>query len=324
MNVIDVHAHIVIEETLNTIQGFGPEIGGNLEKPWFRVGNYKLEGVRYKNTPFMDVQLRLEAMEKMGIDFQVLSPNPLTYFHFIDSRLALDYCRLHNDNLAKILLNNNKKLGGFASLPIQDPHLASKELERAVKQLGLMGAYVGTDFPSGFDDSSMDELYQTCIELDVPLFIHPAPQGIESQKRDERLEKFSLDLTVGFSNEESIAIGSIIFGGVLHKFPKLDICISHGGGSIAFLFGRMELAAKQRNSSPEWLRREGEFKKQIKMLWFDNHVHQKNSLKLLEGIVGKKRQVLGTNFSGGDQPKEPLMNTPSYLAKNAKKLLRIN
>ena len=195
MNVIDVHAHIVIEETLNTIQGFGPEIGGNLEKPWFRVGNYKLEGVRYKNTPFMDVQLRLEAMEKMGIDFQVLSPNPLTYFHFIDSRLALDYCRLHNDNLAKILLNNNKKLGGFASLPIQDPHLASKELERAVKQLGLMGAYVGTDFPSGFDDSSMDELYQTCIELDVPLFIHPAPQGIESQKRDERLEKFSLDLT---------------------------------------------------------------------------------------------------------------------------------
>ena len=66
MNVIDVHAHIVIEETLNTIQGFGPEIGGNLEKPWFRVGNYKLEGVRYKNTPFMDVQLRLEAMEKMG------------------------------------------------------------------------------------------------------------------------------------------------------------------------------------------------------------------------------------------------------------------
>ena len=65
----------------------------------------------------------------------------------------------------------------------------------------------------------------------------------------------------------------------------------------------MELAAKQRNSSPEWLRREGEFKKQIKMLWFDNHVHQKNSLKLLEGIVGKKRQVLGTNFSGWDQQK---------------------
>ncbi len=324
MNVIDVHAHIVIEETLETIQGFGPEIGGDSENPWFRVGNYKLNGVKYLNTPFMDVQLRLDEMERIGIDFQVLSPNPLTYFHFIDPKLALEYCKLHNDSLAEIVFNNSKKLGGFATLPVQDPHLASKELERCTTQLGLIGAYIGTDFPSGFDDSSMDELYQTFINLDVPLFIHPAPQGIETQKIDKRLEKFSLDLTVGFSNEESIAIGSIIFGGVLHKFPTLDICISHGGGSIAFLFGRMALAAQQRNTTPEWLREEGEFKRQLKKLWFDNHVHQEDSLELLESIVGKSNQVLGTNFSGWDQPKESLANSPSFLAKNAKKLLRMD
>ena len=324
MNVIDVHAHIVIEETLETIQGLGPEIGGDSENPWFRVGIYKLNGVKYLNTPFMDVQLRLDEMERIGIDFQVLSPNPLTYFHFIDPKLALEYCKLHNDSLAEIVFNNSKKLGGFATLPVQDPHLASKELERCTTQLGLIGAYIGTDFPSGFDDSSMDELYQTFINLDVPLFIHPAPQGIETQKIDKRLEKFSLDLTVGFSNEESIAIGSIIFGGVLHKFPTLDICISHGGGSIAFLFGRMALAAQQRNTTPEWLREEGEFKRQLKKLWFDNHVHQEDSLELLESIVGKSNQVLGTNFSGWDQPKESLANSPSFLAKNAKKLLRMD
>ena len=65
MKVIDIHAHIVFEETLNFLDQEGPEIGGDEENPWFRVGDYKLEGVRYRNTPFMDLGLRLEAMESM-------------------------------------------------------------------------------------------------------------------------------------------------------------------------------------------------------------------------------------------------------------------
>ena len=147
MDVIDIHAHIVFEETLNFLNKEGPEIGGDEKNPWFRVGEYKLEGVRYRNTPFMDVNLRLDAMESLGIDFQVLSPNPITYFHFIEKQSAVDYCRLHNDTMAEIV-HKHPSLGGFASLPMQDPHEASKELQRCVNELGLLGAYIGTDFPS--------------------------------------------------------------------------------------------------------------------------------------------------------------------------------
>ena len=323
MKIIDIHAHAVFKKTLNSLKGYGPEVGGSINKPWFRVGKFKFEGVRYENTPFMDVNLRLEIMKKMGIDFQVLSPNPLTYFYFIDTEDAVNYCKLHNEVMAETI-DISSKLGGFATLPMQDPHMAAKELERSVKELGLLGGYIGTNFPLGFDDAEMDQLYQACVDLDVPLFIHPAPQGIEGPLKDDRLNKFSLDLTVGFANEESIAIGSIIFGGVLHKFPKLDICISHGGGNIAFLCGRMAHAARSRHTSPEWIREEGEFERQINLLWFDNHVHQDISLKLLEKIVGKDRQVLGTNFSGWDQPDyATLSKAPSYLVKNAKKLLRM-
>jgi aminocarboxymuconate-semialdehyde decarboxylase len=324
MNVIDIHAHAVFAETLNSIKGLGPEIGGTKDHPWFRVGDYKLEGVRYKNTPFMDINLRLEAMDALGIDYQVISPNPITYFHFIETTAAINYCKLHNDSMASAISNHANRLGGFASLPMQDPEAASKELERCITELGFLGAYIGTDFPLGLGSTEMDIFYSTCVELDVPLFVHPAPQGINGPYGDNRLDSFSLDLTVGFANDETAALGNLIFGGVLHRHPTLDVCISHGGGNIPFLAGRLALAAENRHTSPDWIREEGEFLKQLKLIWFDNHVHQDASLKLLEEIVGNERQVLGTNFLGWDQPdRNSLKSTPSFLANNAKKLLRL-
>ena len=323
MDVIDIHAHIVFEETLNFLKKEGPEIGGDEKNPWFRVGEYKLEGVRYRNTPFMDINLRLDAMESLGVNFQVLSPNPITYFHFIEKQSAIDYCQLHNDTMAEIV-HKHPSLGGFASLPMQDPHEASKELQRCVNDLGLLGAYIGTDFPLGFADEALDMLYKTFVELDVPLFIHPAPQGINGPYSDKRLDDYSLDLTVGFANDETVALGNIIFGGVLHKNPDLDICISHGGGNIAFLAGRMALAAENRHTSPEWIREKGEFLRQLKLVWFDNHVHQDKSLDLLNSLVGPDRMVLGTNFLGWDQPdRNSLKECPLYLADNARQLLRL-
>ena len=96
MKVIDIHAHAIFKETLNSIKGLGPEIGGDQDNPWFRVGDYRLEGVRYENTPFMDINLRLEAMDSLGIDYQVISPNPITFElkikgrFFSSSTVALD------------------------------------------------------------------------------------------------------------------------------------------------------------------------------------------------------------------------------------------
>ena len=132
MHIIDIHAHAIFKETLNSIKGLGPEIGGEKDNPWFRAGDYKLEGVRYENTPFMDINLRLEAMESLGIDYQVLSPNPITYFHFIEPKEAINYCKLHNDTMAHSISNHRERLGGFASLPMQDPEAASKEDRKSV------------------------------------------------------------------------------------------------------------------------------------------------------------------------------------------------
>ena len=75
--VIDVHAHVILAETFGSLGAFGPEMGGqDGDSPWFRVGGYRLDGVRYQGSAFMDTELRLERMDAAGIDAQLLSPNP--------------------------------------------------------------------------------------------------------------------------------------------------------------------------------------------------------------------------------------------------------
>ena len=102
--VIDCHAHVVLAETMGAAGSYGPEIGDpESDKPWFRVGDYVLDGVRYIGSPFMDPDLRVKRMDVAGISFQILSPNPLTYFHYIPAAEAITFCQKHNDALAAVV-----------------------------------------------------------------------------------------------------------------------------------------------------------------------------------------------------------------------------
>ena len=322
--VIDVHAHVVLAETFGAAGDLGPEMGGqDGDAPWFRVGDYRLDGVRYKASPFMDTALRFSRMDAAGIDYQVLSPNPLTFLHFIDASNAIRFCRTHNDALAR-LVSGHDRLGGFAALPMQDVDAAVDELDRAVGQLGLLGGYIGTDMPYPLDAPAMDGVYETCTRLDVPLFIHPSPAGIDGPKGDPNLTDYDLDVVVGFAAQETLAVARLIYGGVLDRHPTLDICLSHGGGSTGYLFGRMAMAARKRPWASAELRADGGFEDRLQRLWFDNHLNSDTSLDLLVSRIGTDRLVFGTNFAGWDAPEDLAGHQPpKRLADNARRLLRI-
>ena len=198
--VIDVHAHVVLAATMGAAGRYGPELGRDVDgAPWFRVGDYVLRGVRYEGSPFMDPRLRIEAMDRAGIDLQVLSPNPLSYFHFIPAAEAIAFCRRHNDALAELVASHPERLAGFAAVPMQETAAACAETERAVRELGLLGPYIGTDFGRPLSDASLDPFYETVAALDVPLFIHPAPAGIDGPPGDPNLRQFDLDIIAGFA-----------------------------------------------------------------------------------------------------------------------------
>ena len=321
--MIDVHAHVVLEGLMGTAGAYGPEMLECGDRPAFRVGRYVLEGVRYRGTPFLDVELRLRAMEERGITFQVLSPNPLTYLHHAPAEVAVPYCRRHNDLLVELIAIAPDRLGGLAALPAQDVEASVAELERAVGR-GLLGGAIGTDPGRPIDAPALDPLYAACTRLDVPLFLHPSPSGIDNPVRDPRLARFDLELVVGFAAEETLAVATLIYGGVLDRHPGLDVCLTHGGGATPFLFGRMRAAARARSWAPPELKAESAFEERLGRLWFDTLVHDERALGFLAEIVGDGHLVPGTNFAGWDEGGPPPDAWQKRLSDNARRLLRLS
>ena len=300
-SVIDVHAHAVLRMSLGAAGAAGPELGASSDgTPFYRVGDYVLHGVRYEGSPFMDVDVRLAAMDAAGIDLQLLSPNPITYFGHLDARAAIDYARAHNDALAELVRAHPGRLLGAAQLPMQDLDAAVAEMERATRELGLSAPYIDTDPGRRLDDPAMDDFWAAAVDLDVPVFVHPTPLGSAGPADDPRLRRFDLDLIFGFAYDETLAVAALVFGGVLERHPLLDVCLSHGGGATAYIAGRMaRAAAVPRAWVPEFLREHG-VGHYLRRLWLDTHVHSTESLALLRQVVGTERLVFGTNFAGWD------------------------
>jgi aminocarboxymuconate-semialdehyde decarboxylase len=328
--MIDIHAHVVLENSLGACGAYGPELyEGDPscgDSPFFRVGDYVLHGVKYRGSAFMDLDVRLSALDFLGIDLQVLSPNPLTFFPNVDAESARAFAQTHNDALAALVAQAPTRIAGLAQLPTQDPKLAVIELRRAVQELGLLGAYIGTDLGLPLDDAAFDPLYAACVELNVPLFFHPAPDGISGPRRDQRLARFDGDLWLGFCYEETLAVSTLILGGVMDRHPDLDICISHGGGATSWLAERLEHAARTRPWSPQQLRDSGAVATRLQRFWWDGHVGGPRALAALLLAFGSERVVAGTNLAGWDQTDDPAFGDvllAQTFDQNARRLLRI-
>lgn len=328
--MIDLHAHVVLEGSLGAAGALGPTLDEGDEAagvpPCFRVGGYELVGVRYRSSPFMDLDLRLAAMDSLGIDVQVLSPNPLTSLANVDAGPAVDFARRHNDAMAELVARAPDRLAGFAQLPVQDPAAAAIELARAVRELGLVAPYLPTDVGRPLDDPALDPLWAACVEADVPVFLHPAPDGIDRPRRDERLARFDGDLWLGFAYEETLAVTSLVLGGVLDRHPALDVCVSHGGGATSWLAERMAHAARTRPWAPPELVEPGAVEARLGRLWWDAHVGGPRALAALVAAFGTDRLVAGTNLAGWDQSAEPSHGDAGLAATmdaNARRLLRM-
>ncbi|MFC4945029.1 amidohydrolase family protein [Pseudonocardia sp. GCM10023141] len=324
--VIDVHAHAVLAMAEGAAGAAGPELGtGPDGTPFYRVGEYVLHGVKYAGSPFMDVDVRLAAMDATGVDLQVLSPNPITYFNGLPAAAAAEYARAHNDALAELAGKHPGRLLATAQLPVQDIAAAVAEARRAVAQLGMVGVYIDTD-PAGrtLDDPELDPLYEALVDLDVPLFVHPSPLGSAGPADDVRLRRFDMDLLFGFAYDETLAVAALVFGGVMERHPGLDVCVSHGGGAAAFVSGRFARAVEKRPWAGKALRENG-FDHYYRRIWFDTHVHDELSLDLLVAHAGTERLVFGTNFAGWDSGagEAPGGELGQALAGNAARLLRL-
>ncbi len=321
-DIIDVHAHVVFDALLGVAGKYGPEAGrDDNDTPFFRVGGYTMRPLSYEGTVFNDLSLRLSELDRLHIDLQVLSPNPLTFLHGVKAAIAMDFCQQHNVLMAETVAKAPDRLVGLAALPIQDIQAACEELERAVSGLGLRGAMIGTDFNQGFSCDSLDPLYRKFVDLDVPLFVHASSTNGVGNLQDMRLSTHNLSLTLGYAQEEALAVAQILLGGVLDRHPDIDICVSHGGGTITFLAEKLDQLAVIDTAAAQGVTTHG-FAHELQKLWFDTHVKGEIAARTLRHYAHPDRLVMGTNLGGFDTP-DTLVADAAQLSANARKLLRL-
>ena len=191
-----------------------------------------------------DPRRRLEECDRAGVSVQVLSTVPVMFSYWAKPADGLDLSRRLNDHIAEVVRAHPVRFAGLGTIPLQDPELAARELERCMRELGLRGVEIGTHVDANphvpnelrnLDDRSLDPVWQAAEEWGAAIFVHPW-----DMVGKERMPKYWLPWLVGMPAETSLAICSMMFGGVFDRFPRLRVAFAHGGGAFPFTIGRIE------------------------------------------------------------------------------------
>lgn len=227
--VIDVHTHLLPRSAIAAAEA-GPTWFGSgvqrdaLGRPEIVTGDYRVSlggQVHWESIP-----QRMERMDAMGVDMQVLSLHPILFRYYLDPENAADAATSVNDEIAGFVAEWPTRFAGFGALPMQSPEKAIAELERVMAIPGMVGAAVGTHVNgSNWDEPHLFPVLGAAAELGAAVFVHPAASRLK-----EALPRYHMRNYIGNPTETTIAIGSIIFGGILDRLPDLRLMFAHGGG----------------------------------------------------------------------------------------------
>ncbi|GAK05705.1 2-amino-3-carboxymuconate-6-semialdehyde decarboxylase [Geomicrobium sp. JCM 19037] len=183
-----------------------------------------------------DPERRINDMNKAGVDMQVLSPIPVTFSYWAPVEEALEMSKIQNDFIAETVQAYPQKFFGLGTVPLQDTEIAIHEMNRCVNELNLHGIEIGTNVNGeNLDSARLLPFFEKAAEWGIPLFIHPW----ETLAKD-RTPRHNFMYTIGMPSETALAAASLIWSGVIEKYPNLKICFSHGGGSFPFILPRLD------------------------------------------------------------------------------------
>jgi gamma-resorcylate decarboxylase len=202
-----------------------------------------------------DVKLRLEEMDRGGIERMVLSLTQPGIQGIPDRKIAIDTAKRMNDELALLVEAHPKQFLGFAAVPLQDVRAAGDELERAVSKLGFKGALINGYSNIGdmntaqyLDEAPVWDFWARVDALGVPVYLHPRPPLMSQRRAYEGYEVLA-DSPWGFGAETSLHTLRLILSGLFDRFPRLQIILGHLGEGLPFLLPRVE--HRLRHMSPQ-------------------------------------------------------------------------
>jgi aminocarboxymuconate-semialdehyde decarboxylase len=288
---IDIHNHFYPTRFLKQLEKDGSPLGLTVERDEWGRQILVQRGTRVVTItpPMNNIEKRLEDMDQIGYDMQVLTLSaPSVDIFPVETGESL--ARLVNDELAEICRDHPRRFTAFATLPFLDPDRTVRELERCVEKLNFRGAAIGTNINGmGLDDERLYPFYERITGYDLPIHIHPRAPADKETYKDYRLGPM-----IGFEMEICVAVVRLVIGGVLERFPNLNFIVSHLGGAIPYLAERVQNCyeaypeCQQRITQPA--------KTYLKRLYYDTVSFFEPALMCAHAFVGAGHMVLGSDY----------------------------
>lgn len=337
---IDVHTHILPPP--GTLPDFNERAG---YPGWVTVEQHRPCCARMMRDGRMfreivsncwDPAVRLREMDAVppeaggAVAMQALSTVPVMFSYWAKPRDALDLARLLNDHIAGVARDFPDRFVGLGTLPMQEPDLACRELDRCMTELNFRGVQIGTHVNRwNLDEPALFSVFERAAALGAAVFVHPW-----DMMGQEETPKYWLPWLVGMPAETSRAVCSMIFGGVFERLPSLRVCFAHGGGAFPHTIGRVahgyevrpELCAVDNKVNPRAYIRDPATGRPARF-YVDSLVHDAEALRYLLHVMGEERIALGSDYPfplGEERPGALIASMPDLGEATRQRLFREN
>ena len=328
--VIDIHAHFYPARYLDAIEAYGYSPGTVYSNADPRASTAPgARTNRLRDRAFVDLDLRLKAMDAQGVTMHAVSVPP-PYVFAPRGDLLATLARIYTAEASAAHQRHPDRIVALATLPVHDPHAALEELGRASRLPGVRGVSLGTHFAGRpLSDPAYLPLYKRIESLGLPIVLHYAPLCVIGQ--DDRLTQFHLSNVIGNTTETAIAAAHLIFGGVLDACPALEVCLPHSGGVFPILAGRLDRAYETREECRHLPRPPSAY---LRRFTYDTVCHSQEIMQFLLKLAGPDRVALGSDYCfdmGYERPVEVVQRIAGLadrereqiLGGNAARLLRL-
>jgi aminocarboxymuconate-semialdehyde decarboxylase len=290
MLTVDVHTHFIPADVVTAARHGDGFDGLRTERAGGEDWLVHRQGFRYPlNRTFYDLDARLRSMEERQIDHAVVSIAPPLFMYWADAGESAGFCQAANDALAAFAAASGGRITAVATLPMQDPDAAAAELSRAVGQLGMRGAEIGTEVEDKpLDDPVFRPILHAAARLGVPVILHPSYVGARPGLAD-----FYLTNLVGNPLATTVCAARLIFSGALDELADLRLVLMHGGGYLPYQIGRLDHGYRVRPESRGCRAAPSEY---LSRFWFDTVTHAAAPLRFLVGLTGAEHVVFGTDY----------------------------
>jgi aminocarboxymuconate-semialdehyde decarboxylase len=321
--VVDIHSHFFPPITRQEAAALDMQ-----DAPWLQIQDKEKGMIMTGDKAFRpvysalwDSHRRIEEMDKAGVDTQLMCATPVMFGYRYPVNRALPWAMRMNDYAIELCSHNPQRLKALAQVPLQDIDAACREASRA-KAIGHVGVQIGNHLGDrDLDDEGMLVFLTHCANEGIPILVHPW----DMMGGENRMKKWMLPWLVAMPAETQLGILSLIMSGAFERLPaSLKICFAHGGGSFAFLLGRVDNAWRQRDIVRENCPHPPS--SYVNRFYVDSAVFDKRALRLLVDVMGEEHVMLGSDYPYplGEENVGNLIRSAEFLDATSNRLLGAN